>query len=287
MAESPSHRFGQIIGELLELMLHQPLRKVADKHGLYLDYKHPRSARDNKSKVTWRDSKGNDHDLDYVLERNGSETKRGIPKAFVETAWRRYTKHSRNKAQEMQGAIGPLAETYRDCHPFLGVVLAGVFTSGSTQQLRSHGFSVLYLPYLSIVEAFKAVSIDARFDEDTSDKEVQGKVEAYQRLSADERLAIVDKLQELHRNDFETFIQSLEVSLGRKIERIIILPLHGTGCEMTSVVDAIAFVEKFAVEQAALPFVRFEVQVRYGNGDKIAGEFSEKGEAIAFLKSLV
>ena len=81
MAASPSHKFGQIIGDMLEGMLHAPLKEIADQHGLYLDYKHPRPSR-NRSKVTWTDHQGNDHDLDYVLERNGSETRQGTPKGF-------------------------------------------------------------------------------------------------------------------------------------------------------------------------------------------------------------
>ena len=56
--------------------------------------------------------------------------KPGKPVAFIESAWRRYTKHSRNKAQEIQGAILPLAETYSESNLFLGAVLAGVFTEG-------------------------------------------------------------------------------------------------------------------------------------------------------------
>ena len=77
------------------------------------------------------DSKGNTHILDYVMEEGGSEAVQGRPRAFIEIAWRRYTKHSKNKAQEIQGAITPLAETYQDSHPFLGAVLAGEFTEPS------------------------------------------------------------------------------------------------------------------------------------------------------------
>ena len=50
---------------------------------------------------------------DYVLERGGTDTVRGLPAAFIETAWRRYTKHSRNKAQEIQGAVLALAHAKR------------------------------------------------------------------------------------------------------------------------------------------------------------------------------
>ncbi len=108
MAQSPSHRFGQIIGEVLEAAIRGPLEEVCRKHGLYLDSKHPRLARNSLNKVAWKDRKGNTHDLDYVIESGGTEEAIGVPKAFIEIAWRRYTKHSRNKAQEIQGAIIPL-----------------------------------------------------------------------------------------------------------------------------------------------------------------------------------
>ena len=127
MAQSPSHKFGQIIGDVLEQMLMRSFSEFADAHDLYLDYKHARKARGNRKKVSWVDHKGNKHDLDYVFEAGGSEAVIGTPKAFIESAWRRYTKHSRNKAQEIQGAVAVLAETYQDHSPFLGVVLAGVF----------------------------------------------------------------------------------------------------------------------------------------------------------------
>jgi hypothetical protein len=158
MAQSPSHKFGQIIGDLLEAAVFHWLQTIASDFGLYLDYKHLRPAREERRTVSWKDSKGNQHDLDYVLEQVGSEQTIGRPKAFIETAWRRYTKHSRNKVQEIQGAIGPLAETYADCHPFLGVVLAGEFTSGSLNQLRSHGFQIVHYPYESVVRLLRPLA---------------------------------------------------------------------------------------------------------------------------------
>src|SRR5258707_317081 len=81
------HRFGQIIGERVEFALREPLASVAAKHSLYLDYKHPRETRGGRRKVIWHDSKGNGHDLDYVLEQGGSETVVGRPKVFIEIAY--------------------------------------------------------------------------------------------------------------------------------------------------------------------------------------------------------
>ena len=170
MAKSPSHKFGQLIGNLLEELIEPFLKDFARRSGLFLDYqKNSRPARKGK-KVTWQDPYGNLHDLDYVLERNGTAYTLGTPLAFIEVAWRRYTKHSRNKAQEIQGAILPLAEKYQWSNPFLGAVLAGVFTEASLEQLRSLGFHVLYFPYDTIVAAFASSNIDVAFDENTPDK---------------------------------------------------------------------------------------------------------------------
>ncbi|MCG8413412.1 MAG: DNA methylase, partial [Pseudomonadales bacterium] len=224
MAQSPAHKLGQIIGNVIEEAIRTDLNEVAKRHGLYLDWNHPRSARDGKRKVSWKDNLGNSHDLDYVLEAGGSDNEIGVPKAFIEIAHRRYTKHSRNKAQEIQGAITPLATKYRDSRPFLGVVLAGIFTEGALQQLESNGFGILYFDFDVIVEAFSSQGIDAHFDEDTSDAQVQQKINAYQRLSPRRKSQITCRLRELREQDIAHFISLLENSLKRTVTRVIIAP---------------------------------------------------------------
>lgn len=89
MAQSPTHKFGQIIGEVIERTIREPLAVIARKHSLYFDYKHSRPARKGLTKASWRDNKGNLHDLDFVLEAGGSEDVLGRPKAFIEAAYRR------------------------------------------------------------------------------------------------------------------------------------------------------------------------------------------------------
>lgn len=286
MAQSPSHKFGQIIGDLLEETVYVPLKAIAEKHGLYLDYKHARPARGNRRKVRWRDHKENEHDLDYVIEAGGTEERIGTPKAFIESAWRRYTKHSRNKAQEIQGAILPLAETYSDHHPFLGAVLAGVFTEGSLQQLRSNGFSILYFSYESIVTAFRTAGIDASFDEDTPDTELQRKVDAYAALTERRRQQIAKALKTAHANDLASFSKSLEATLNRHVERVLILALHGDTYQVETIDDAIGYIENYQESRVVQAFRRYEIHVRYSNGDKVTGEFENKQTALYFLASI-
>jgi hypothetical protein len=175
MAKSPAHKFGQIIGDVIEAAVEPLLEKFANQHNLYVDKRGPRPARSG-NEVSWTDLYGNTHDLDFVLERGGSPDKNGTPVAFIEVAWRRYTKHSRNKAQEIQGAILPLLLTHQTAAPFIGVIVAGVFTEGALTQLRSLGFKVLYFPHDTVVEAFRAAGVNAAFDEETPDAEFARKV---------------------------------------------------------------------------------------------------------------
>src|SRR5487761_8693 len=244
MAQSPGHRFGQIIGDVLEAGIRPLLAEFARAHGLYLDARGTRACRRGK-RCSWVDHNGNSHDLDFVLERGGSADKTGMPAAFIETAWRRYTKHSRNKVQEIQGALEPLAETYRNVGPFKGAILAGVFTAGALAQLRSLGFTVIYFPYDSVVAVFRTFRIDADYGEATLDVEFDRKIKAYSRLSAARKAKLGAALVEAHRSQGDEFLRTLEKTVARQIERIVILALHGAAREVTTVDDAIRFIEGY------------------------------------------
>ena len=188
MAKSPAHKWGQIIGEFLEQVFKTELSKFARKHRLYLDTQGQRPARSGK-KVSWVDSFGNAHSLDFVLERGGTKNEIGNPVAFIESAWRRYTKHSRNKAQEIQGAILPLVATHKNFAPFMGVMLAGEFTGAALTQLESLGFNILYFPYELILKGFEKFGIDASTEENTSEKVVQDKIKTWNNFQDKDKLA--------------------------------------------------------------------------------------------------
>lgn len=286
MAESPTHRFGQIIGDVLESAVEPLLREFAERQELYLDRRGPRPAR-RGAKVTWVDKYSNPHDLDFVLERGGTSERIGAPVAFIEPAYRRYTKHSRNKAQEIQGAILLLADTHRLVAPFLGAILAGVFTEGAITQLRSLGFRVLYIPNDLIVRAFDTVGIDARFDEATPDDEVALKVEAWDVLPADQRIRVARELLSMASEQVADFMMALERSVTRQVTRVRVLPLHGASIELSSVEEAIEYIGAYGQSTSTLhlPFARYEVEVRFTSGDRIEGQFANKDDAVAFLAS--
>ncbi len=282
MAESHSHKFGQIIGELLEIAIQPHLEKFAKKNKLYLDKKGNRKARPGK-KVTWTDNNGNKHDLDFAIERGGTDSKIGIPVAFIESAWRRYTKHSRNKAQEIQSAIIPLHEKYKNSSPFIGVVLAGIFTEGALNQLRSLGFGVLYFPYKSVIKAFLSHGIDASFDEQTAEENFEIKIKNWKGFT--EKETIAKELIKINKKGVDEFLKILSDSVARYIDKIYILPLYGQETIKDSIVDAIGFLKSYTEDNQKDPFVKYEIIIRYNSGDRIDASFKDKKDAIKFLES--
>jgi len=284
VAKSPSHTFGQIIGNMIELSIEPLLFQFAQQHGLYLDKEGKRPAR-RGTKVSWVDSNGNKHDLDYVLEKGGSDQRIGVPVAFIEVAWRRYKKHSRNKAQEIQGALQPLAETYRNNNPFLGAVLAGVFTNGALNQLKSLGFKTLYFPYDLIIQAFGSVNINAQFDETTPDSEFANRVSKWNSLP-DERHRLVRKqLTKSHMAEILRFMQSLSLSVSREVILVRIYPLHGASFEFYSVEKALSFIDKYDESNSdRVQFLRYGVEIHYNNGENMKGEFMSKQTAMEFMR---
>lgn len=285
MALSPSHKFGQIIGDVLEDAIKTLLQDFSDEYGFYLDKKGKRSCRSG-NKVTWIDLNGNKHDLDFVIEKNGSDTKIGTPLAFIETAWRRYTKHSRNKAQEIQGAILPLYETYKNYSPFTGTILAGVFTAGALNQLKSLGFSVLYFAYETILKAFSSVGIDASFAENTPNSEVSKKIKEWEKMSNKSKKEVITILLESNKEEVKKFMESLERWINRQIDSIRIFSLHGLEVKYKGLKEAIEYIENYSESKSdRFPILKYEIEILYTNGSKIDGTFVNKDGAINFLKT--
>lgn len=284
MAQSFAHKFGQIVGGVLERAIYPGLKSLAVKYKLYLDIKGKRAARGKRTKVSWLDLHNNNHDLDFVLERHGTDEKNGSPVAFIEAAWRRYTKHSRNKSQEIQGAITPLADNFQ-CHaPFIGVVLAGEYSQDSLVQLERHGFHVVHISYESVIKAFSKVDIDARSDEDTLEKEFERKVRKWETMTPDRHKTVETCLAQDNRKRLSGLYKAIEKTINRTIERVVVLPLHGMSQDFSTVEQAIRFIDKYDERMTVTGLDRYEIQIRYTNGDSINGSFGEKRVAIDFLE---
>jgi hypothetical protein len=293
MAESLAHRWGQIIGDGFEMFVRDILADVAKRHGLYLDFKRPRKVRKGQGKVTWQDGYGNKHDLDYVLEQGGTEDALGVPVAFIESAWRRYTKHSKNKAQEIEAAVIPVALTFSRHQPFCGAVLAGEFTRNALHQLESKGFGVLHIPYLSILAAFKELGIDASSNDGrggTTEKEFRAKIAQWKALRQPQAThRLLAKLDTLHQREIAVFKKRLEASIIRLVVSVRLTVLRGHSVECIDVASAIAYLieeeKTYPLREKGDERESFEVQIRFNTGAKIDASFPKRAEAIAFLRN--
>lgn len=290
MANSPAHRFGQVIGDFLEEIIQPILQDFCDERGLYLDKKGIRSPARPGRKVSWEDAYGNSHDMDFVIESGGDKNRRGRPLAFIEAAWRRYTKHSRAKAQEIQGAVLPIADKHQWDRPFTGAVLAGFFTAGSVKQLESNGIEVALFPYDGIVKAFSENGLNISFDEQTSDDDFQQAVDEIEALSAAAREALKASIVYSNQALIEKFFARLKQRLDRQVVEVIVLPLHGEKSVFKSLEDAISCVKNYdeSISESG-DFRKYEIIVRFSNvkgeaHDKIDASFATKDRAISFLR---
>jgi hypothetical protein len=290
MAQSPAHKFGQCLGKFIEdivlnNILKPRLQEFTQSQNYYLDWQRDRAARKGK-KVTWEDKHGNKHDLDFVIEINGTEDRIGQPIAFIEAAWRRYTKHSKNKAQEIQGSVLPIVECHQLSAPFYGVVLAGEFTEPALQQLENNGFAVIYIPYKSVIAAFKEINFDIAFGEDTANLDYTNAIEKITNLSITEKEKINNYLINNSYNRINRFMERLKAVLKRYIVKIILSPLFGKKYEFKTVNDILIDLDQFDLSNPEGEFERFEVTIDYSNGDTIRATFQDKRQLIKFLKQI-
>jgi len=287
MANSPSHALGQIIGYTMELAFYKILREFITDDSYYIDKYGERSARENKKKVTWLDDKKNKHDLDFVIEKNGTETHKGIPVAFIESAWRRYTKHSVNKAGEIVNSLIPLRRTYNDHHPFLGAVVSGEWTAPGLVQMSSQGIKVVSIPVPLIINAFRVQNIDVHYVESTDTNHMQNEVDKWHALTEENKQNVIDTLASSSKQYFVDFLDDLKSHLTRRIERIIILPLYGELLHANNLDDAISIISNFEdidLKEKLSCLRRIEIQMRFSNLTKIEGSFNSKEDAIDWLK---
>lgn len=290
MAQSSSHKFGQDLGKLLEDIvlddiLKPRLQQFAKTKNYYLDWQRPRPARSGK-KVTWEDKYGNKHDLDFVIEIDGTDDQIGRPVAFIESAWRRYTKHSKNKAQEIQGAILPIIELHHLSAPFYGAVLAGDFTKPALDQLRNNGFAIIYIPYKDVVAAFKEIDFDVAFDEETPDEIYTAASKKLASLTCFDKDKLRQALMQVSKQEVDRFMDTLRNCLERYIAKIILIPLFGARYEFENVDDALTELTTLDTNNPSGKFERFEVIVDYSNNDTIRATFQDKVLLTDFLRKL-
>jgi hypothetical protein len=109
-------------------------------------------------------------------------------------------------------------------------------------------------------------------------------IDAWEGLSVGDIEEIRRHLRHAIAADYSVFTRQLEGALSQSVNSIRILPLYGSEVVLTSTAEAIGALQGF-VERASpeVPFARYEIQVRFTNGDTVDGTFHRKEQAVSFL----
>ncbi len=166
----------------------------------------------------------------------------------------------------------------------MGTVLAGVFTEGSLEQLRSQGFNVLYFPYETLVAAFEQESIDIRFDESTPEVVFRQCTATIESASASTMEVIRKHLVEANQLQIDLFFAALEKRLGRNVDRVLIIPLYGRINEFANIEAAVKFLDQHWLYEGSGEFRKYEVHVEFSNGDKVDAFLDAKPRVKEFLE---
>lgn len=285
MADSPSHKLGEYIGDFFEDSIVKYLSDQIPKD-YYLDYRHERIARKGGKEVIGIDKDGNKHKLDIVIERNGSERAKGTIKAFIEMAWRRYKKHSKNKVQEISGAIIPLINTYAREMPFYAAILSGEFTENSIKQLESQGFYVLYFTYEEMCAVFESINVSIHWGEKTSEDYLQGIIDQMPEKNSSNYVALQTAFLTQQHEKLQGLTNALLISLNQKVTEIVMSPLHGTQNILYSINDALTYINTYD-ENNTVPILRYEITVKYNTGVEYTMKCPDKKMAIQFLNGYI
>ena len=187
--------------------------------------------------------------------------------------------------QEISGAIIPLVNTYADNMPFYAAVLAGEFTRNSIVQLQSQGFYVLYFPYETICSLFDSIGLSIRWEEDTEDEEIQEIVDQFLELDGTDKDRLLKLFFDRHEQDLYDLSAALVDSLQTSISEVVIIPIHGSTQVLNTVQDAVDFIKDYNERRHnRLSFIRYEITVRYNNGDEYTMKCANKMKALQFLR---
>jgi hypothetical protein len=89
----------------------------------------------------------------------------------------------------------------------------------------------------------------------------------------------------LSKADVDYFLGTLGLSVTRQVVSVTVLPLHGNQFVLTKIDDAIEFLKNYTEDQQQdLPFVKYEIIIKYSTGAVYNGTMMNKIEAIDFLE---
>ena len=280
---SSGHKLGQLIGDWAERYFVLPLlQKVAVELGLFLDSRFiNRPARGDK--ILWPDVDGNRVDNDIFVELNGTPERLGIPVAFIESFWRRGSRHSKDKARDDSGKLVPMREAYPTAR-FLGIIAIGAFTRPAMTLVHSREIDLLYVPKDKLVNAFAKLNLVMDYPDTESEQDKQAIAATFSTaFSLETKLAVAEELaNQMGRASINSYVDRVRSKLAALPQEFrFIQRLDSQPVVFNSIDEATAFLAQPQFSKAKYN-ESYVYQVVYSDGS----EFERTIESVSELRLL-
>lgn len=87
-----------------------------------------------------------------------------------------------------------------------------------------------------------------------------------------------------NKKSIDDFFNALKKRLGRRVTRVVILPLYGKANEFPSIEDAVAFIDRHQPHEGSTDFRKYEIRVEFSNSDKVEALLEAKEKVREFLE---
>jgi hypothetical protein len=150
--------------------------------------------------------------------------------------------------------------------------------------LTSHGIAVLHIPFSALADSFASKGVNLRYPEKATDATKAGVISKWDALTPSDLSALRASVRAAAGAAYTGFMAGLREVLSSPVTSVCIIPMFGHDMHFASVSDALAALADYDEEKPApVRFRRFEVMVRFSNGDTAFGNFGTKDAAVSFL----
>jgi len=184
---NPAAALGEAIGKLIQDEVGRIISPVCERFDCYYDSGGLRSGKRDGTRLELTNTSGNKYNLDGVVENA-----KGEPIVLVESKYLRYTKHNRDKASWTCVAHSNVRKSYPTIRKSIAV-LSGNWTASSQALMRSFGIELYEVPFLRACAVLRQWGVEFQWEEKDT-KTPAAALEAFQRLSAEQRVEIGGQL---------------------------------------------------------------------------------------------
>ena len=272
MAVSPSHRFGQIIGDFLEAVIEPFADRL--RNAKVCSISTTRTTLERREKA--RRLPGKTLTAMFMISTMFSNemeltNQRGRPSLSLKSLGDGIPSTPATKRRRFKGQFslwpksinGPVQELPWRCTG--GCFHGGLFGPASVPLAST--FCIFPMTHW-LPLSHRKVSISL-LTETTQDVDFHQYIKTIESATESKMERIKDQLIRANQRQLDEFMSSIAQRLERIIEKVVVIPLYGRSSEFGTIADAIKFLDQHRIYEGSGEFRRYEVLVTFTNGDRV------------------